>query len=276
MNFKTRLSYNNRILFVYDNGEIKQTAFVEVAYYGDNYILAKGAEDTFYSLLDLDGNMAAGHNVVHRFQNGLLLTYNFFSKDYVSSDKCRYSINYNLYNVLNFATGKSFTVNIIQSDNLLRKPAQDSLQDRPSKTVIKHFLNKPVYQFRDLIFSEILDNQFMITGTILNIHPNMLKQGNSFEMVQGRRIWSVVDVFEQKNLKEVTEHEGAVVANVTFNEAQAELSAIIGMPEEPFKEDFANIADFKDANAEFHMYTTWKKKNKWQSMFSNMLAFNNN
>ena len=176
MNFRTRLSYNNRLLFVYKDGHVKQTRFVEVSYFGDNYVLAKCSDSIFYTLLDLDGNeLSEETHVVHRFQNGLLLTYNFFEKKYKSSDGISYVINYNVYKALNFDTGKSFVVNVIQSDNLLNTDESDFLKNKHWKVTVKEFLNKPVYCFKDFVFSELLDNQYLIVASYFDFN-NAKKQ----------------------------------------------------------------------------------------------------
>jgi hypothetical protein len=274
MNFKTRQSYNNRLLFVYENGEVKPTKFVEVAFYGDNYILAKSSDNLFYTLLDLDGNETGELvYVVHRFQNGLLLTYNFFTKQYVSSDLCTYAINYNVYSVLNFVTGKSYAVNVIQSDNLLTGKKYDILQDKTRKLAVKDFLNKPIYCFRDFIFSEILDNQYMIAGSLLNV--STAAASFDFDLYRGKKIWSVVDLFTHKEHTAET-HIDHVVSGATFKEAELQLLEMVNLPEEPFTEDYEDKAVYNDLVADYNMHAAWKKTNRLKQIFTNMLTFNHN
>lgn len=276
MNFKTRLSHNNRILFVYGNGEVKQTNFIEVTYFGDSYVIAKTADGIFSTLLDLDGNLINENlRVVHRFQNGLLLTYDFYAKEYVSSDKCRYSINYNVYSVFNADTRKAYTLNVIQSDNLLKTPTQSVIHNRPVVNAVKYFLKKPVYQFNDFIFTEIIDNQYVVTGTILNVGLGG-KQQNAFDFYYGRKIWSIVDLFAQKPYNFETEVKDTVISSVIFKDAEIILSELVTMPDEPYIEDYNSGATYNDASSEFHMYTKWKKKNRWQQMLSGILSSNHN
>lgn len=278
MNFKTRLSYNNKISFLYDNGEVKHTNYTEISFYGDSYILAKTSDAVFYTLLDLNGNLIDNSlHIVHRFQNGLLLTYDFHAKEYVSSDKCRYTVNYNVYNVYNADTRRSYNVSIIQSDNLLTKQSRKSLQSKPSKITIKHFLNKPIYKFDDLIFTEIFDNQYIIAGTILNlVSTSDNNDRNVFDTYCNRKIWSVIDIFEQKEYDCETEIRRAYILNVAFEDANMALSTLVLMPEEPVAEDYPCGELFNDASSEFHMYLTWKKKSRWHQMISGLLSINNN
>lgn len=276
MNFKTRLSHNNRILFVYGSGEVRQTNFIEVSYFGDSYVIAKTADGIFSTLLDLDGNVINENlRVVHRFQNGLLLTYDFYAKEYISSDKCRYNINYNVYSVFNADTRKAYTVNVIQSDNLLKAPIQNVLHNRPVVTAIKYFLKKPVYQFKDFIFTDIIDNQHILTGTILNIGTGNT-QLNAFDHYYGRRIWSVVDIFAQTSYNGETELKNTCIASVIFKDAELVLSELVTMPDEPFIEDFTSGSTYNDAASEFRMYATWKKKSKWQQVLSGIFSLNHN
>jgi hypothetical protein len=281
MNFKTRLSYNNRVLFVYSNGEVKQTPFTEVSFFGDNYILAKSETDTFYSILDLDGNEKDDKlKVVHRFLNGLLLTYKPYRKSYNSSDSFEYFINYNVYSVLNYATGKRYTAGIIQSDEVKEETEIDVIHTKCVKTVIRYFLNKPLYCFKDFIFSEILDNQFILTGSMLMANPLQIPAGiegyPDFDMYKTRKIWSVVDIFGQKAHTLETDIILSTKSRITFKEAELELMGVMTMPEKPEKETCEENAIYKDLNTEYNTYRNWKKKNKWQLMISNVLSFARN
>ena len=276
MNFKTRQSYNNKLLFVYASGEVKQTVFTEVAFYGDNYLLAKGSGDLFYTLLDLDGNTVDGYNVVHRFENGLLLTYHTYNKQYVSSDKFAYAVNYNIYSVVNFAMRKSYVVNIIQSESLLgQKYTAKVLEDKTRKTVIKDFLNKPVYCFNDFVFSEMMDNQYLITGTLLSVNPKMSNPAE-FDIFKHKKIWGVVDILRQKSHEGQTSMEETALCGITFNEAETYLSGFVTTPQEPMAEDFDNQHFYMDAVSEYNLYSSWRKKGRWQKMLGDLMPFAKN
>ena len=281
MNFKTRLSYNNRVMFVYENGEVRQTPFTEVSYFGDNYILAKSETDTFYSILDLDGNVSDnGIKIVHRFQNGLLLTYKAFNKSYSSSDSFEYSINYNVYSVLNYATKKQYMAGIIQSDEIKEETEIDVLHTKCIKTVIRYFLNKPLYCFKDFIFSEIMDNQYIISGSTLMANPLQIPAAivgyPDFDVYKSRNVWSLVNILDQKDHTIETDIARSTKNGLTFKEAELNLMEVMTMPERPEKEDFKENTIYKDLNTEYNIYRNWKKRNKWQLMINNVLSFGRN
>jgi len=72
MNFKTALSSTSELIFIYKSGKTRKTEFIEVSYYGDDYLLAKTQEDNYYCLLDLDGDKIENdYKVVYRFFNGV-------------------------------------------------------------------------------------------------------------------------------------------------------------------------------------------------------------
>jgi hypothetical protein len=270
MNFRTRQSYNNRLVFVYPDGEVKQTEFIEVSFHGDDYVLAKNSDDIFYTILDLNGTeVKPGVNVVHRFQNGMLLTYSCFEKEYVSSDTYRYKVNYNVYSVLNHTTGKSTVLSVILSDNLLNVAEDEALRDKCRKTVVKDFLNKPVYRFKDLIFSEIIDYQYIITGTYVNLSAPGTHNFD-FNSYKNRNMWNVSDISIPVPYNNETDIE-AVVSKVSFKEAELALMDLLQMQAEPYNEDFTDTNIYKDAAAEYTMYSRWRKKNQWQMMFAKML-----
>lgn len=280
MNFKTRLSYNNRVLFVYENGDVKQTPFTEVSFFGDNYILAKCETDTFYNILDLDGNEKENApKIVHRFQNGLLLTYKAFRKSYHSSDSFEYFINYNVYSVLNYDTGKQYTAGIIQSDEIKEATEIDVIHNKCIKTVIRYFLNKPLYCFKDFVFSEILDNQYLMTGSPLMANPLQISPGiegyPDFDTYKTRKIWAVVDIFSQKEHTTETDNIAVTNSRLTFKEAEFNLMEVMTMPERPEKE-LCDEAVYEDLNTEYNIYRSWKKKNRWQLMLNNVLSFTRN
>ena len=270
MNFRTRQSYNNRLVFVYPNGEVKQTGFIEVSFHGDDYVLAKNSDDIFYTILDLNGTeVKPGVNVVHRFQNGMLLTYSSFEKEYISSDTYKYKVNYNVYSVLNYTTGKSTVLSVLLSDNLLNVAEDEALRDKCRKTVVKDFLNKPVYRFKDLIFSEIIDYQYIITGTYVNLSAPGTNNFD-FNTYKSRKMWNVSDISIPVPYNNETDIE-AIVSKVSFKEAELALMDLLQMQAEPHTEDFTDSNIYKDAAAEFTMYSRWRKKNQWQMMFARML-----
>lgn len=273
MNFKTRQAYNNRLLFVYGDGEVRQTGFTEVAFYGDNYLLAKGGDSLFYTILDLDGNEVKGYDVVHRFENGLLLTYTAYDKEYVSSDKCHYTVNYNVYSVLNYATRKSYVINIIQSDSMF---AQDNkgkvLHNKTRKTVIKDFLNKPVYSFGDFIFTEMIDSQYVLTGNVLSLSRKSQTIAD-FDLNKDKKIWSVIDILDQTGYNYETSMKASAMSSITFKDAELCLSELVTIPDQPVAEDYACSTIFSEAVTEYNLYSSWRSKSKWQKMMSNLMHF---
>lgn len=270
MNFRTRQSYNNRLLFVYGNGEVKQTGYIEVSYHGDNYVLAKNADDIFYTVLDLDGNETGKElNVIHRFQNGMLLTYGAFEKEYVSSDTYRYSVNYNYYSIHNYDTGKSAVISVVQSDNLLNIADNDALRSKCRKIAVKDFLNKPVYCFKDFIFSEIMDFQYIMVGSYFNL-SSAKQPVFDFNTYKDKKIWGIVDISTPQMFNNETEVKG-VSSRQTFKEAELHLMAMLNEPEMPYAEDFSEETIYNDAKAEYNMYSNWRKKNRWQLLLSKVL-----
>ena len=280
MNFKTRLSYNNRVLFVYDNGEVKHTPFTEVSYFGDSYIMAKRETDTFYTMLDLDGNEQDDLlKIIHRFQNGLLLIYKSYKKSYRSSDSYEYFINYNVYSVFNYDTGKQYTAGIVQSDEIKDDTEIDDIHTKSTKVIIKYFLNKPLYCFKDFIFSEILDSQYIVTASLLLANPlqiHTLVEGHpDFDTYKARKIWSVVDMLSQVAHTIETDNSATTNNGLTFKDAELYLMEVMTMPERPEKDAYAE-AVYLDLNTEYNTYKNWKKKNRWHRMLNSVMSFARN
>lgn len=275
MNFRTRQSYNNRLAFVYPTGDVKQTRFIEVAYHGDNYILAKNSDDVFYSLLDLDGNEVEKDTyVVHRFQNGMLLTYSAFEKSYISSDHYKYAVNYNVYKTLNFETRKASVVHVVQSDSLLNI-SNEAIQDKYRKVVVKDFLNKPIYCFGDFVFSEIFDFQYLIVGSYFNLTGSTIGSF-SFNIHKDRKMWGVADINAITLFEGQTDVSYKNLSRLTFREAELNLATFVSEPEKPYVEDFAEVSVYENAAAEFNMLKSWKKKSTWGLRLSKMLSLANN
>lgn len=271
MNFRTRQSYNNRLMFVCPNGEVKQTSFIEVSYHGDDYVLAKDGDDIFYTVLDLNGNEVNNDlKVVHRFQNGMLLTYSSFLKEYVSSDTYSYKVNYNVYSILNYATNKSSVISVVQSDSLLNIADNESLRSKCRKIAVKDFLNRPVYCFKDFVFSEIMDYQYIVVGSYFNLSSAKNQAGFDFESYKNRKMWGVVDISNPRLLTNATDVDH-IASGLTFKEAELQLMDLLHEPEKPYSEDFMQENVYNDAQAEYNMYNTWRKKNRWQLLFSKVL-----
>lgn len=275
MKFRTRMSHDNRLLFVYENGNVKQTRFVEVAYFGDSYVLARGGNDVFYTLLDLEGNETRNLNIIHRFQNGLLLTYSSFEKKYTSSDNISYSVNYNTYSVFNHDTGKTAVVGVVQSDSI-PVPGNDAILDtKCRKVAVKDFLNRPIYCFKDFIFSEILDYQFIVVGSFFDfskpINSNT-QPSFDFEAYKNKRIWGLVDILSQGEYHNETDISKSIYANLTFKETEFKLLELMPEPEMPYIDDYQEKNVYNDVQAEFNMYSNWRKKNRWQMVLSKMLS----
>lgn len=271
MNFRTRQSYNNRLVFVWPNGEVRQTSFIEVSYHGDDYVLAKNSDDIFYSLLDLDGNEVNGDiKVVHRFQNGMLLTYSSFLKEYISSDSFRYKVNYNVYSILNYITKKSSVISVVQSDSLLNVAENESLRSKCRKVAVKDFLNRPVYCFKDFIFSEIMDYQYILVASYFNLSSVKNQANFDFEAYKDKKIWGIVDISNPSLAVNDVEVE-YVTQGLTFKAAELHLMELLQEPEKPHYEDFMQEEAYRDAEAEYNMYSSWRKHNKWQLLFSKVL-----
>jgi len=243
--------------------------------------LAKSDSDIFYSVLDLDGNLTKDDlKVIHRFQNGLLLTYKPFRKTYSSSDGFGYNINYNVFSIFNFSFLKSSTVAIIQADEIIEESNTEIFNAKCYKTVLCNFLNKPVYSFRDFIFSEILDNQYIITGNSLFANKvNIDKASNGFfdfDIYKSKKIWSVVNIFEQVSHTMETDIAGTTVTGLSFKDAEINLTNRLSIPKLPNKEDCMDFKIYTDLKNESVMYKTLKKKNKLHAMIKSVLSISIN
>lgn len=282
MNFTTQMLTNNKLLFVDKYGKTKETSFNDVSYYGDDYVLAKEEENIFYTILDIDGNIINEDlNIIYRFDNGLLLTYSSFGKNYKSSDGYTYAVNYNVYALYNYETRTSSVVSIIQSDPLNSVKNQNILKVE----TVKNFMNKTIYTFNDLIFSEMIDDQYMIIGTHFDLAAKKSVKNylnTLFETFQSKRMWNILNVFEipaydgdtsidymlsgrifkevEYTLYTLVEFPGTKIADITFKKGKSQITENI--------KSFAPVKSIRKS--------IWKKKNKWQVMFTGLVDFSFN
>ncbi|KAF2516338.1 hypothetical protein E0W68_12470 [Flavobacterium salilacus subsp. salilacus] len=283
MNFTTQMSTNNRLLLVDKFGKTKETLFNDVSYFGDKYVLAKEDRSIFYTVLDLEGNaINESLNVIHRFDDGLLLTYSSFAKNYKSSDGFSYAVNYNVYSIYNHNTRTSSVVSVIQSDPLDKIENQGSLKVEK----IKNFMNKTIYTFNDLIFSEIIDEQYMVVASHFDLaaKKSMKNYLNSlFETFQNKRIWNILNIFEIPVYNGET-NINALLSGRIFKEIEYTLYTLIEFPDT----NVANITFEKEKSQKAEKIkpyiplvksmrnSIWKKKSKWQMMFTDLIDFSFN
>ncbi len=283
MNFTTQMSSNNRLLLVDKLGETKETLFNDVSYFGDNYVLAKENENIFYTVLDLNGNIVDENlNAVHRFDNGLLLTYSSFIKNYKSSDGFSYAVNYNVYSIYNHDSRTSSVVSVIQSDPLSSVENRDILKVE----TVKNFMNKTIYTFNDLIFSDMIDEQYMIIGSHFNLAAKKSAKNylNSlFSTFQNKKMWSILNIFDTPTYNGETSIDYAMLSGRVFKEIEYTLYTLIEFPDTKItditfeKEKPQKIENLKSFNPVKSMRNSiWKKKSKWQIMFTDLIDFSFN
>ncbi len=282
MNFTTKMSSDNRLLLVDEFGKTKETLFNDVSYFGDNYVLAKENENIFYTVLDLNGNVVENLNVIHRFDNGLLLTHTPFSKNYKSSDGFSYAVNYNVYALYNCDTRTSSVISIIQSDPL------DSVKNKSILKVekVKNFMNKTIYTFNDLVFSEIIDEQYIVVGSHFDLtaKKSMKNYLNSlFETFQNKRMWSLLSIYGIPSYDGETSINYALLSGCVFKEIEYTLYTLIEFPETKItdivfeREKPQKTESIKSLSPAKSMGSSiWKKKPKWQTMFTGLVDFSFN
>lgn len=270
MNFSTKKIQNNKLLFVYRNGQAKETDFTEVEYYGDSYVLARTKDSVFYTLLDLYGNKARKDAfVVHRFDNGMLLTYSTFEKRYVPSDGQAYVINYNVYKVYNADTHKSYTINVVQSDSLISTGGHHAEAYKVVK-LEKKYLNKNMFCFNELIFSEIIDDKFILSAGIIPAPGKNIRQFDINRYVE-RKIWGVSDI---TSLLSFNGESDLTVARkgINFSDAEACLFAVIDKDQEfKFYEDYTATESVEQSS-----YTARIRKSRWNNLLNRLIDFSDN
>lgn len=268
MNFSTKTLQNNKLLFTYKNGQTRETDFTEVQYYGDSYVLARVKGSVFYTLLDLNGNEAEKKIlVVHRFSNGMLLTYSTFEKRYVPSDGQVYVINYNVYKVLNAETRKSYTINVVQSDSLL---SSNGYVAEAYKVVPlqKRYLNKEVFCFNELIFSDMIEDRFVLTAGIIPTPGKNIK-GFDFDRYAERKVWGVADITSVLSFNGETD---VTIARrgINFKDAEAQLFAVIDNDHDfMFFENYNAREDVQQSS-----FTAVSRKFRWNNLLNRLIDFN--
>jgi hypothetical protein len=137
--------------------------------------------------------------------------------------------------------------------------------------VIKDFLNKPVYCFSDFIFTEMMDNQYIVTGNVLFLSKS--QTAADFDLNKDKKIWAVVDILNQGEYNNETSMKASRMSGITFKEAEFCLSELISIPEQPVAEDYACNAVYSQAVTEYNLYSSWRSKSRWQKMMSNLMHF---
>lgn len=281
MNFKTKKSADNRMVFVDKYDRSIETNFVDVSYNQDNYVLAKRDNSPFYAVLDLDGREADEElNVVHRFENGLLLTYKPFTKQYRSSDNYTYDVNYNVYAVYDYDTKQSGVVGIIQSDSVLEH------KTAPAVHKLKSFMGKIIYAFDNFIFSEIFGDGLLITATHFNFAGMLTsgKAGSIFDMYASKKIWNVADLALCTEFNEETSVENLLINNRIFKEVEYTLYTFVSYAgQSEVKKETEHISEQRittktseNKASSFTPQSQKVRKNKWQMLFGGVVAFSFN
>ncbi|WP_297334477.1 hypothetical protein, partial [Flavobacterium sp.] len=275
MNFKTNKSANNRIVFVDKYDRSIETNFVDVSYNQDNYVLAKRDNSPFYAVLDLDGRETDGNlNVVHRFENGLLLTYKPFTKEYRSSDNYTYNVNYNVYAVYNYDTKQSGVIGIIQSDNVLEQ------KTAPAVHKLKSFMGKVIYAFDNFIFSEIFGESLTITASHFNFAAMLSagKTGGIFDMYASKKIWNVADLTLCTEFDNETGLDNLLINNRIFKEVEYTLYTLVSYAgQNEITKEAEHVSEQpvakKSEKVVSHSVTQSQnvRKNKWQMLFGGVV-----
>lgn len=171
--------------------------------------------------------------IIHRFKNGMYLTCTPFRKQYRSSDHFTYNINYNVYSLYNSADKTSTVVNIIQSDTVTDNTiTESSILVRK----IGVFMDKPLYVFKDFIFSEIIDNNFIITGNHFSISKDFNKGNNSTAVLnkyKSKKVWNLTNINDTLIFKGQTcvSEENAILTCRIFKEIEYTLYTLVSHPE---------------------------------------------
>jgi hypothetical protein len=224
MNFKTALSSTSELIFIYKSGKTRKTEFIEVSYYGDDYLLAKTQGDIYYCLLDLDGDrIEIDYKIVHRFFNGLLLTHSIHKKNIQSADKISYTINYNIYSVLNFDMDTICPINVFHREESPDAIFHETAFQNLKPVQIKNYLNKQFFQFNEFIFSEIIGERY-----ILCCNLSLVKNASElqFDKFKSKKIWEVADVFNFDRYNNVI-NTNNIITGKALKETEARLLQLI-------------------------------------------------
>ena len=256
------------------NLKSEQGSFFKKHVNKEDYVLEQKRKSIFYTLLDANGNkVKTDLNIVHQFDNGLLLTYTPFSKMYKSSDGYRYAVNYNVYSVYNYSTDESLVINVVQSDNLL----EGKLKSTPKVKVLKNFMGGKIYSFNDLIFSEVLGSNYLVVGA--NLNPS--KNNVTFEALQNKKIWGVADLSLCKAYKGETDVEDNMLSGCIFKEVEYTLYNLITFPgtslleQKEIKEEKERVEkeNSKLQKVIINVKPDFLKRSKWQTVLNNFLTF---
>ncbi|MGV3459129.1 MAG: hypothetical protein ACO1N9_01615 [Flavobacterium sp.] len=270
MNFSTKKLQNNKMLFVYQNGQARETDFTEVEYRGDNYVLAREKGSVFYTMLDLNGNEGEKKTlVVHRFHNGMLLTYSTFEKRYVPSDGQVYVINYNVYKVLNAETRRSYTINVVQSESLLSSDGYVAEAYKVAK-LEKSYLGKEMFCFNELIFSDMIDDKFILSAGIIPAPGKHIAKFD-FNRYTERKVWGVADITSLISFNGETDITIAR-KGIAFKDAEAQLFAVIDSESEfKFYENYAVKEDVVQSP-----YSALSRKTRLSALLNRLLDLGEN
>lgn len=261
MNFKTALSSTSELIFIYKCGKTRKTEFTEVCYYGDDYLLAKTQGDIYYSLLDLDGDRIQNdYKIVYRFFNGLLLTHSTNQKAIESADKISYNINYNIYSVLNFDMDSICPINVFDREESLDVISKEIPFQNLLPVVIRNYLNKPVLQFKEFIFSEIIGERYILCGNL-----SLLKNSVAlpFEELKNKKIWEVADVFNFNRPKHLNGTNNIITGKV-LKEIEVKLLQLIELNKKPITVGCKSDIDFSTF--------CWTKNDWWKMTITKFLG----
>lgn len=206
MNFKAQKSENNFFTFILSNGDKIETNFNEIAYNGDDYVLAKNDFSNYYSLLNLDGEIIFPElNFLFRFQDGKLLAFENHYYEKESRDGVDLSKNYNVYKVFDFNSEKNVCLFEIETRSSKGEDARMvSFSPKKNGLIIKHLyklFNKKIYSIGNVIFSDIFDDKWIIIADLGNIYFDKIQLEYKthfvdmfFDIIKEKNIWSLVDI----------------------------------------------------------------------------------
>ena len=264
MNFTTKLSYDGKQAFLYDNGKKMKTSYAEISYHGDDYVLAKKKATAFYSVLDLNGNeRETDKKILHRFENGHLLTYKAYSKKYRSSDNFEYAVNYNIYSVLDYQSKKESVIGIVQSDSHNEKDCRIQ--------TLSCFLGQPLFRIGNFIFSDVFENRYVATFDMGLINP-LSKNNTDSDVMTTKKEWSIADIFAQTAHTTETDLFNTTYNSLTFAEAEVKIAGLLNMDIPCKTESIDRLTEKKNFDSSYRAFRQ-NRKNKFHLMVKNLLSF---
>lgn len=207
------------------------------------------------------GSSVGNATVIHTFANGMVLTYEYFEKRYGANIGQPYFINYNVYKVLDVKSGKSYVVNVVQSERV--EPATIKVQKLNEK-----FLNKDLYAFDNLIFSELVDDVYVLTAAVTAM-PGKRNAGINLENLASKKIWGVADVLAScpfNGQRDIT----VARPGTTLSDAAESLFGVLEINLDMTK-SYGNVVVKSN---EPDIYNVRIRKSRWNSLVNRLLDLN--